>query len=257
MTFPVYLEGFGLRLHPHAVCEAAAYFIGARIYFCQRRGEADATAAWPLETRLWLLVGCLFGAWAGSKLLAWVESPTYYFGRGFTWFGLIGGKTIVGGVLGGWAGVEIAKRAQRLTDSTGDGFVLPLAVGTAIGRIGCFLTGLSDHTHGVATTLPWGVDLGDGVRRHPTALYESAFAATCALLWVVVRRRTTLPPGAGFRLYVAVYLGFRFLIEFLKPRETPVAGLSAIQIASLLGFVFALRGFQRLLSSRLATRPPA
>ncbi len=256
MTFPVYLDVFGLRIHPHVALEGVAYFVGARIYFHDRRRTLNAGAELPMETKLWLLVGCLFGAWFGSKLLAWVESPSSYFGPSFTWFRLLGGKTIVGGILGGWAGVELVKAAQKITQSTGDAFVLPLAVGTAIGRIGCFLTGLSDHTYGVATRLPWGVDLGDGVRRHPTALYESAFAGIYAALWLFVRHRLRLPPGAAFRLYVAVYLSFRFLIEFIKPRETAILGLSAIQIASLAGAVFALSGFRAILRARSLSRLP-
>src|SRR5436190_49206 len=76
MTFPVYLQFFGQRLHPHLVLETLGYFAGARIYFNLRR--RSAATALPLETNLWLLVGCLFGAWAGSKLLAWAESPQRY-----------------------------------------------------------------------------------------------------------------------------------------------------------------------------------
>jgi prolipoprotein diacylglyceryltransferase len=53
--------------------------------------------------------------------------------------------------------------------------VFPLILDTCIGRVGCFLTGLADHTHGVATALPWAVGFGDGVGRHPTQLCESAF----------------------------------------------------------------------------------
>ena len=64
-----------------------------------------------------------------------------------------------------WGGVELAKRACGVTRSTGDQFVWPLAVGTAIGRLGCFFTGLDDHTYGTATRLPWGVDFGDGILR--------------------------------------------------------------------------------------------
>src|SRR6185369_7604019 len=142
---------------------------------------------------------------------------------------LLGGKTIVGGLLGGWAGIELAKKCLGLTRSTGDAFVWPLAIGTAIGRLGCFFTGLSDHTYGVATTLPWGVDFGDGVRRHPTQLYESLFVLGLVVTLHIATRARDLPSGARFRLYFAGYFAFRFGIEFLKPRETPLAFLSAIQ----------------------------
>lgn len=247
MTFPLPIEIFGARIHPHLLFEGLGYFVGARLYFYLRK-RAPADTATPLETNLWLLVGCLGGAFLGSKLLAWAEAPAHYWALRDRPLALFGGKTIVGGLLGGWAGVEVAKHFLRLRRSTGDLFVYPLALGTALGRIGCFLTGLDDRTYGVATTLPWGVDFGDGVSRHPTQLYESAVVLLISLvLWLTERARRPQPaaPGRRFRLYVAAYLGFRFAVEFLKPRELLLPGLSAIQLASLIGVAFALRGLLR------------
>lgn len=244
MTFPVYLHLGSLVLHPHVVLEGLGYFIGARLYFAARRREST-DAPLPVETNLWLLVGCVFGAWAGSKLLAWVESPSVYFAAPFVATRLIGGKTIAGGLLGGWAGVELAKRALGLRRSTGDAFVWPLAVGTALGRMGCFLTGLSDHTYGVATTLPWGVDFGDGVPRHPTQLYEAVLVLGWAGLLATSKAKLR-PSGTRFRWYLLGYFAWRFAIEFLKPRETWLPHLSAIQLASLTGVGFAAFGLRRL-----------
>jgi phosphatidylglycerol:prolipoprotein diacylglycerol transferase len=253
VTWPVYLDFFGLRLPPHPVFEALGYFAGARVYFSVRR---HAKAALPLEKNLWLLVGGIFGAWAGSKLLAWAEMPRHYLALARTDpSALVGGKTIVGGLLGGWAGIEFAKRRLGITQSTGDAFMWPLAVGTAIGRLGCFFTGLPDHTYGVATSLPWGVDFGDGITRHPTQLYESAFVLALAAAIGLGTRGRELPKGTCFRLYFAGYFVFRFLVEFIKPRETPLPGLSAIQLASLAGVALALRSLRRL--DPLENRQPA
>lgn len=244
-TFPVYLEVAGTRLHPHLVFELLGYFAGARAYFAQRRRLP--TTALPLEQNLWVLVGCIFGAWAGSKLLAWAESPAHYLALLQTDpAALLGGKTIVGGLLGGWAGIEVAKERLGITHSTGDAFVWPLALGTAIGRLGCFFTGLADRTYGVATSLPWGVDFGDSIARHPTQLYESAVVLVLAGTLFAATRARELPSGARFRLYFTGYFAFRFLVEFLKPRETPLLGLSAIQFASLAGMALSLRSFVRL-----------
>ena len=88
---------------------------------------------------------------------------------------LIGGKTIVGALTGGLIAVELLKRYIGLRHSTGDLYAIPLALGIAIGRIGCFLTGLPDNTYGTPARLPWAVDFGDGIPRHPTQLYEIAF----------------------------------------------------------------------------------
>jgi prolipoprotein diacylglyceryltransferase len=258
MTFPVQVELFGLRLHPHVVFETLAYFAGARFYFAARKSAGRAgTPALPLETNLWILVGCVFGAWAGSKLLAWAEMPGHYLALAQNDpAALLGGKTIVGGLLGGWAGVEFAKRICGVTRSTGDLFVWPLAIGNAIGRLGCFFTGLADHTYGVATTLPWGVDFGDGVARHPTQIYESIFVVMLAAAIATSLRGRELPPGARFRLYFAGYFAFRFFVEFLKPRETPLAGLSAIQVASLAGVALSLGSLRFLFTPQSAIRSP-
>jgi prolipoprotein diacylglyceryltransferase len=79
------------------------------------------------------------------------------------------------------------KRYIGLHQSTGDLYAVPLALGIAIGRIGCFLTGLSDNTYGTPTTLPWAINFGDGIPRHPTQLYEIAFLlALIPLLYKIV-----------------------------------------------------------------------
>ena len=256
MTFPVYVELFGARLHPHLAFEALGYFTGARIYFSLRRRSGEK--AIPLETNLWLLVGGIFGGWAGSKLLAWAEMPAHYLAIARTDpAALLGGKTIVGGLLGGWAGIELAKKFRGFGASTGDTFVWPLALGTAIGRLGCFFTGLDDHTCGTPTSLPWGVDFGDGIARHPAQLYESAFVLALAGGIYAVMRGRAVPPGTRFRLYFAGYFAFRFLVEFLKPRETPFFGLSAIQCASLAGFAVSLVSLHRLPSAVPTASAPA
>ena len=102
-----------------------------------------------------------------------------------------------------------------------------------LGRVGCFLTGLPDHTYGNFTSLPWGVNFGDG-SRHPTQLYEIAFLMLLAIA-LLIRIRRPYPNGRLFRLFLAGYLGFRFAIEFIKPTYRPYMGLSAIQIACLAG----------------------
>ena len=256
MTFPVYLELLGWRLHPHVFFEAVGYFVGARLYFAAQPAPGETKL--PLTPNLWLLVGCIFGAWAGSKLLAWLESPHEYLAllRSDP-LALLGGKTIVGGLLGGWTGIELAKLRLGITRSTGDRFVVPLAVGTALGRVGCFLTGLPDHTYGVATSLPWGVNFGDGVFRHPTQLYECGAVLVLVVGLLLATRGRQLPSGAHFRLYFAGYFAFRLLIEFIKPRETPFLGLSAIQLASLAGIALSLASLRRLPPSPPATPVPS
>lgn len=234
MTFPVYFDFLGLHLHPHPAAEVIAYFCGFQLYLYLRRKQPVT-----IEKGMWLIVACVFGALLGSKLLAWLESwPEYWNMRNDPRMWL-GGKTMVGGLLGGWAGVEIAKRCMGIVRRTGDAFVFPLIIGISIGRIGCFLTGLDDHTHGVATSLPWGVDFGDGVRRHPTQLYEIAFLIMLGIV-LLIRARSQRREGEFFRLFILSYLLFRLSVEFIKPTYRPYLGLSAIQIVSAVGAGFSL-----------------
>jgi len=102
---------------------------------------------------------------------------------------VLSSKTIVGGLIGGLIAVEIVKKIAGIRTPTGDLFAIPLCVGIAVGRIGCFLTGLDDGTFAVATTLPWGINFGDGIARHPTQLYEIVFLLVlAAVLWRMAPR---------------------------------------------------------------------
>src|SRR5205085_9041870 len=120
-----------------------------------------------------------------------------------------------------------------------------------IGRVGCFLTGLPDHTYGVHTSLPWAVDFGDGPR-HPTQLYEIAFLLLLGFV-LALRARRPFASGELFRLFMLGYLSFRFLVEFIKPRHTvPYLGVSAIQIACAVGAVACMIQLRHLRTARLA-----
>jgi phosphatidylglycerol:prolipoprotein diacylglycerol transferase len=238
VAFPVYLHAGPLVLHPHFVFETLAYFIGFRVYLYTRNKE-------KLHPRdaVWVIVGAVLGAAVGSKLLYWLENPAMTLANWNNLIYLLAGKTIVGGLLGGLIGVEWMKSRIGITRSTGDDFVFPLITG-------CFLTGLDDHTYGVATSLPVGIDFGDGILRHPTQLYEIVFliALGAALFYIkrLIRDAVRRPPeGTLFRLYMTGYLLFRFGIDFIKPTPHPYAGLNNIQLACLAGLLYYALLFSR------------
>ncbi|HEY7090006.1 MAG TPA: prolipoprotein diacylglyceryl transferase family protein [Tepidisphaeraceae bacterium] len=239
MTFPVQIDIFGRSIPAHPIFELAAYVVGMQSYLLLRRTRSQGVEA---EHSLWIIVACVFGALIGSKLLALLESFDAY-RQAADPRALLGGKTIVGGLLGGWAGVELAKRFLGVQRRTGDAYVLPLVLGIAIGRVGCFLTGLPDHTYGIASTLPWAVDFGDGIPRHPTQLYEISIVLLLGIsIWL--RSRRPYAEGELFRWFMLGYFGYRFLVEFIKPREIRYAGLSAIQYACLVGVGASWYGLQ-------------
>jgi hypothetical protein len=111
------------------------------------------------------------------------------------------GHSVAGAIAGGILGAEAYKTWRGIKGSTGLVFVAPLAAGIAVGRWGCFLAGLPDYTYGTPTMLPWGVDFGDGIPRHPVQLYESvamaAFLAGFLLMLERNRRRLIPSPLAG------------------------------------------------------------
>jgi prolipoprotein diacylglyceryltransferase len=177
-----------------------------------------------------VLLGCVLGAAIGNKAVFWIEMPHLWAQHG-GWPGFfLMGQSMVGGLLGGLIGVEIAKALAGWKQSTGDLFVFPLLLALIVGRIGCFLAGLNDGTHGSPTGLPWGMDFGDGIRRHPAPLYEILFAT--GLWWLLGhwRQRLAAESGLLFKLFLAAYLVWRLGVDFLKP--VPYAyplGLSGIQ----------------------------
>ena len=208
----------------HSAFAWAGMAWGAAMWRATLRRQATGGALAPGNFAV--LVGLLLGAALGNKGVFLMERPDVALAL---WQGqpVWPGQSIVGGLLGGLIGVEIAKTLTGQTRSTGDAMVWPIAVGLAIGRIGCFLAGLHDDTYGLPTPLPWGVDFGDGIARHPTQLYE--IAVVLPLGWALSRARFATP-GLAFKAFLCAYLLWRFFIEFLKP--VPVAwplGLSGIQ----------------------------
>jgi len=151
------------------------------------------------------------------------------------------GHSIAGAIVGGIVAVEIYKWANGIRGSTGAGFVAPLAVGIAVGRLGCFFAGLPDYTYGVPTTLPWGVDFGDGIPRHPVQLYESA----AMLIFLVVYLRSVARGSPsfvrdGFYLFVLYYGVQRFLWEFLKPYPAVLGSFNVFHLLCLAMIAYSL-----------------
>ena len=203
----------------------------------------------PEDVRMSVLAGAAVGAAVGSKLLAILQQPSLVLAHPDQAWLLGGGKSIVGGLLGGLLGVELTKRWVGEERSTGDLLVLPLCLGIAVGRIGCFLAGLRDGTYGTATTLPWAVDFGDGVPRHPTQLYEILFLALVAT-WAIHGQDAMTRSGDLFRGFMVLYLGFRLTVDVLKPGPGEYLGLSGIQVACLAGLLYYARDLARVFSPR-------
>ena len=224
MTFPAYLHLGSLAVHPHWIFESLAYTAGFYLYRRLRRQHGDVIDS---SARWWVIGAAMLGGFAGSRILSAFENPLFLEGHSIRPQLLLGGKTIVGGLVGGLIAVESIKRLRGIRVATGDLLALPLVLGIAIGRIGCFLSGVEDESYGTATALPWAVDFGDGIPRHPTQLYEIIVLVALGAL-LMARTDTVTTVGDRFKLFMVVYLGFRLLVEFIKP-VVRLGGLSAIQ----------------------------
>lgn len=228
---------FHLSSHPllHTVFESLAYVCGYALYTRDRARRRDTLND---EQRWSVIAAAAIGALVGSRALGVLEqAPRVHITLAMT---LLpgGGKTIVGGLLGGWLAVELVKKVQGIRSRTGDLFAVPLCIGIATGRIGCLLAGLADDTYGTPTSLPWAVDFGDGIGRHPTQAYEFVFLLVLA---GVLRRLGSRPHREGmlFRVFLIAYLGWRLMIDFIKPQPL-VAGMNWIQWACAAGIVVLL-----------------
>lgn len=207
----------------HLIFEWLAYIVGFKLFIDARKNDTIDS-----NHRNLILTACIIGAVVGTKLFVWLENPLQLKLLDVA----MSGKGIVGSLVGGWLGVEITKKIIGLKHSTGDITVIPLIVGIMIGRIGCFLTGLHDKTYGIETTLPWGVNFGDGINRHPAQLYEIVFLALL-LLFINWLRKKELKAGQLFKIFMLGYISFRFFVQFIKPTPHIYWGLDFIQLMSL------------------------
>jgi len=234
----------------HLLFEWAALAAGVQVYRWQRRRAGQGGMLQPGSFAV--VIGCILGAAIGNKLVFWIEWPQLWAEHGASLQAWASGQSIVGGLLGGLIGVELAKKLSGIQHSTGDQFVLPLVAGTIIGRIGCFLAGLNDGTYGVASGLPWAIDFGDGIPRHPTQIYDMLFA----LIWggglLHARPWLQQKSGLAFKLYLAGYLAWRLLVDAIKPVPYQYAGgLSGIQLVC----VIALACYLPLLFRQALSKP--
>lgn len=216
----------------HALFDILAWAVSlTALLLLRRTWFADRPVA--KHQRLGYLVAVLAGAGIG----AWMFGTLNLWLSGIPGFG----RSIEGAVFGAIVAIEVYKRASGITARTGAIYALPLALGIAVGRIGCLLSGLEDNTHGIATGADWGWDFGDGIPRHPVQLYESlAMAAFAAVYLAKVRSGSARWKRDGFYYAVGFYAAQRFFLEFLKPYGALAAGLTVFQFLSLALLAYAV-----------------
>jgi phosphatidylglycerol:prolipoprotein diacylglycerol transferase len=232
---PVLFNFLGFSVPSYSFFVFLGLLAGLLVYWLEAKKQKQLS-----EKTFYIFLGAIIGGVLGAKLLIML----IYFKLIFlqqNWQVLLYGKSIVGGIIGGFLGVIITKKLLKITGKRGNLFAPAIALGVAIGRIGCFLRGCC---YGKATSLPWGVDFGDHILRHPTQIYESLFMFLlfCYLMW----KRTKNPkPGQLFKILGISYFTFRFLIEFLRVEPIAVLGMTWFQLISIICLVYLIFFFDK------------
>lgn len=224
--FPILYRTDDFILDTYSVFFLLAWIVGGVVFYAEFRRRG-----WELEKLLFIMVGCIVGAVIGSYLfnvifIGWEDISEQVRLLDFS------GKTVIGGLAGGFIGVELTKKKIRYPYSTGDAFAVAIPLGHAIGRVGCFLGGCC---YGTESHLPWAVKYPfasipyfhqlatemisetaiESLPVHPTQLYEIIFNL-CLFIFIWRKKDSMKIRGSLFRLYLASYAGFRFLSEFVR-----------------------------------------
>jgi phosphatidylglycerol:prolipoprotein diacylglycerol transferase len=240
LNFPLNIKIGLVEIPSHLLCEIAAYAFGFRYYVHLRKKGTDLISD---ENRIWIFIGAAAGALLFSRLIGVLEDPVLLSKNGSNVIYYMSSKTIVGGLFGGLIGVELTKKLIGVNTSSGDLLAYPIILAMIIGRVGCFLAGMEDGTYGIASSLPWALDMGDGIRRHPTNLYEIMFFIFIWVLLLAIEKKWVLVNGARFKILLASYFLFRFLDEFIKPEFRFGFGLGVLQLVCLAGILYYYKVF--------------
>jgi len=219
-----------LELKTFGICFAFG-FIASGLIIARRLRELGKPADWTYEMVFAALIGGIVGSRVDFLIQNWDEVSDDVLGNIFSGSGLVW----FGGLVGGAIGVILWARWRHwLGWQMFDTAAVPLAVGYAIGRVGCQLSG--DGDYGTSSDLPWAMAYPDGTvpttdEVHPTPVYETvAMGLAGVVLWHL---RDRFAPGVLFGLYLMIAGVERFLIEFIRRNDDLVAGLTLAQVLGL------------------------
>jgi phosphatidylglycerol---prolipoprotein diacylglyceryl transferase len=219
-----------LTLQTFGICFALG-FLAAGLVLAKHLRELGKPSDWAYEMIFAGLLGGIVGARIDFVIENWGDVSDDLLGNLFSGSGLVW----YGGAIGGAIGVCLWAAWRRILNLTLlDLSAVPLALGYAIGRIGCQLSG--DGDYGEPWDGPWAMAYPDGTEPtteevHPTPVYETlAMGAIAAVLW---SWRHRFRPGILFALYLVLSGTERFLVEFIRRNDAVLAGLTFPQLLSL------------------------
>ncbi len=220
---PVTIQSFG-------VCFAVG-FIACGALAARRLPEIGKPRDWAYESIFAALIGGLVGARVDYVIENWSSARHDILGSLFSGSGLVW----YGGVIGGTLGVLLWAYRRRFLGLALLDYAAPLlALGYAIGRIGCQVSG--DGDYGIGSSLPWAMAYPHGTKPihttvHPTPIYETVAMGLVALfLW---RMRDRVRPGVLFALWLVLSGMESVLVEIIRRNHAVIAGLTVPQLFSL------------------------
>jgi phosphatidylglycerol---prolipoprotein diacylglyceryl transferase len=226
-----YINLFGLKIPSYSLFILLALIVGIIIYYFESKDKKQLN-----ENSLYIALAAIIGGTLGAKIPIWIINYKEII-QSFPDIGpLLSGRTIVGGLIGGAIGVVLIKKILKLKERKGNLFAPAIALGVAIGRIGCFLRGCCYGKH---TILPWGVNFGDEILRHPTQIYESIFMIIMFI--ILQKKKKNAKPGELFKLLMISYFTFRFFIEFIRTETVVFWGLTGFQLVSIIVLLYLSR----------------
>jgi phosphatidylglycerol:prolipoprotein diacylglycerol transferase len=220
---PLTLQTFGLMF--------ALAFVAAGALLARRLREWGKPADWAYDAILFALIGGVVGARLDFIIENYDSVKDDLFGNIFSGSGLVW----YGGALGGALGVMLWARWRRMLNvALLDLCAAPLALGYAIGRIGCQISG--DGDYGKAWDGPWAMAYPEGTEPidetvHPTPIYETLSMGLVA--YVLWRLRDRFQAGVLFAIYLVLAGLERLLVEFLRRNDDVLIGLTQAQLLSL------------------------
>src|SRR4051812_20394613 len=239
---PLTLQTFGIAF--------AFAFLASGSVFARRLHELGKPIDWAYEGIFAALIGGLVGSRLDYIIQNWGQVSGGVFGNVFSGSGLV----FFGGLIGGAIGVVIwAWWRGFLGWTLFDSAAAPIAIGYAVGRVGCQVSG--DGDYGQPSDLPWAMAYPDGTvptsqEVHPTPVYETfTMGLVTLLLWNL---RDRLAPGMVFGLYLFLGGLERFLVEFIRRNDAVLAGLTVPQLFSV---AMMVGGGALLVARRNVPRP--
>ncbi len=239
--YPKLFEIGPINIYTYGVLLAAAYLIGLKYALVRARARGLDTNK-IMDLGIVIIISALIGA---KLMLLAVDFDHFTENLSRIWTLMRSGGVFYGGLV---LAVPVAfwyMRRQRLPAwVTCDVFAPGIALGHAVGRIGCLMAGCC---WGKATSLPWGITFTNtlaadnvgtplDIKLHPTQLYESGAELLILATLLVLERRGRPFPGRTFWMYLLLYAAARFVIEFYRgdPRGTVFDVLTTSQFVSVL-----------------------